>query len=188
MPVCQDSAGVLVVPVPLGGAWGSGRSGGLWGWWCRSPGAAPTNRGFARHILPHSSEMLPAPERCRERDFAVAGSIGRRRMKMEWLPPLCPTCLRVSLLQSQGNAAAGWVGGGELPLPGEMQQLSGFPQAPSCLELLFQPGGSCVFPAGLKMPSQPALQNPVRAVGSGWARSCPALLQLTWAGCLHPVP
>lgn len=107
---------------------------------------------------------------------------------MERLPPLCPTCLRVSLLQRQGDAAAGWVGGGELPLPGEMQQLSGFPQAPSRLELPLQPGGSRVFPAGPELPSQPKPQNPVRAVGSGWGGCCPALLQLTWAGCLHPVP
>lgn len=181
MPARQDSAGISVLSVPLGGTRGSRGSGALWGWWFR----APTNPGFAGHISPHSSEMLPAqPGEVQGEGWTVAGSIRRRRI--ERLPPVCPTCLWVSLSDTTAMLLAGWVGGGgELPLPGEMQQLSGFPQAPSCLELLLQPGGSGVFPAGPELPSQSEFQNPSRAVGSEQGRSCwPCCTHLGWFSAL----
>lgn len=66
-----------------------------------------------------------APREVQGEGFATVGSTGRRRR--ERLLPICPTCLRVSLLQPEAMVLAGRVGGVELPLPGEMQHLSGFP-------------------------------------------------------------
>lgn len=151
---------------PLGGTRGSGGAAAV--------GAAPTNRVFSRHISPHSTEILPAqPRRGAGRGILPwqdpsGGGGGGLKGSLLFVPPAggFPSS------HSKAMLLAGWVGGGELSLPGEMQQSSGFPQAPSCLELLLQPEGSGVFPAGSELPSQLEFQKPSRAVGNGQGGSC----------------
>lgn len=188
---------------------------GLWGWWCRSSSAAPTSRGLAGqgHVLPRSPEMLPAQplERCRERDFAMARSIRRRRRG--GLLPVYPTCLRVSLLQHQSdgagwpdgrsraapawrNAAFVWVSPTLIPAQVYFSSLvSGFPAASRlmCDGAVFLSHGSTAgwhwAGAGPELPaSLPDLRHPWHGCRE-LCRVGPAcsLLQLAQAGSLYRV-
>lgn len=182
MPARQDSAGVPVLSVPLGGTRGSGGSGALWGWWFR----APTNPGFARHISPHSSEMLPAqPGEVQGEGWTVAGSIRRRRI--ERLPPVCPTCLWVSLSDTTAMLLAGWEEEESCPCLEKCSNCLGFPKLLPAWSYCSNLGVLGFFQQDLSCHPSPNSRTPAGLWGvSRVGPAGPAAL--TWAGFLHFVP
>lgn len=145
-------------------------------------------------MLPRDAPST-APREMQGEAFAMAGSIGRSRRG--WLLPICPTCLRVSLLQHRSNVLAGRVGGVELPLPGEMSHLSGFPlhtflpRVTSPAGCFWHSSSTCLMGDGVIALS---LQHCRVASGRSWTGAARercrvglacTLLQLAWAGSPH---